>query len=167
MFSRLTSANWLGGPVPCVLALYLSLSVQDVVVVATVPHHLLVAVLPHHGKGDEAVGYRRGDGAAHLWRSTKHIKVQSPEEMTSKNTLQRVWLDTLAYWRLGRPAVGHAQPPLIGRCLGRVALVGPTSAVHDGASGNWLVVDDPSVLRRPRQCTVHRCGKRRKAVKSN
>lgn len=66
MFSRRTSANWLGGPVPSVLALYLSLSVQDIVVIATVPHLLLVAVLPHHGKGDEAVGYRPGDGAAHL-----------------------------------------------------------------------------------------------------
>lgn len=66
MFSRLTSANWFGGPVPCVLALYLSLSVQDVVVVATVPHLLLVAVLPHHSKGDEAIGYGPGDGAAHL-----------------------------------------------------------------------------------------------------
>lgn len=66
MFRPLTSASWLGGPVPRVLALYLSLSVQNVVVVAAVPHLLLVAVWPHHGKGDEAVGYRRGDGAAHL-----------------------------------------------------------------------------------------------------
>lgn len=156
MFSQFTSANWLGGPVPCVLALYLCVSVQDVVVIAAVPHLLLVAVLPHHGKGDEAVGYRRGDGAAHLCRSTKHTKVQRAEKMTSKNTVQRVWLDTSAYWRLSHPAVGHAQPPLIGWGLGRVALVGPTSAVHNVASGDQLVVDDPSMLRRPRQWAVHR-----------
>lgn len=66
MLSWLTSANRLGGPVPWVLALNLSLSFQDVVVIAAVPDLLLVAVLPHHSKGDEAVGYGPGDGAAHL-----------------------------------------------------------------------------------------------------
>lgn len=64
--SWVTSANGLGGPVPWVLALNLSLSFQDVVVIAAVPDLLLVAVLPHHSKGDEAVGDRPGDGAAHL-----------------------------------------------------------------------------------------------------
>lgn len=167
MFSWLTSANWLGGPVPCVLALNLSLSFQDVVVVAAVPYLLLVAVLPHHSKGDEAVGYRRWDGAAHLWRNTKPMRVLRPEDMTLKNTLQRVWLDTSAYWWLCWPAVGHAHPPLKGWCLGRVALVGPTSAVHSGASRNRLVVENPSVLRRFRQWTVHRCRKRQKEVKLN
>lgn len=37
MFSRLTPTNWLGRPVSCVPALYFSLAVQNIVVIAAVP----------------------------------------------------------------------------------------------------------------------------------
>lgn len=62
----LTPADWLGRPVSCVLALYFSIAVENVVINAAIFNLLLVAMLSHHSKGDEAVRDPRWDGAAHL-----------------------------------------------------------------------------------------------------
>lgn len=68
-FSPLTPADWLGRPVSCILAMYYSIALQDVVIDAAVFHRLLISVLSHYGKGDEAVGDPCRDGAAHLWNN--------------------------------------------------------------------------------------------------
>lgn len=65
-FSPPTPADWLGRPVSCVLALYFSIALKNVVIQAAVFNLLLIAVLSHHSKGDEAVGDPCWDGAAHL-----------------------------------------------------------------------------------------------------
>lgn len=65
-FSALTPADWLGRPVSCVLALYFSMAVKNVVISAAIFNLLLIAVRPHHSKGDEAVGDPCWDWAAHL-----------------------------------------------------------------------------------------------------
>lgn len=72
--SWLTSADWLGRPVPCISALYLSPSIQYIVLIAGVLNLILVAMLSHYSKGDEAIRYACWDGAAHLWDEVKKKK---------------------------------------------------------------------------------------------
>lgn len=75
-FLWLTSANRHGRPVSCVLALYVSLTIQNIVLVATILHLLFVAMGSHHCKGDETVWYSCWNAAAHIWDCKKQIKTQ-------------------------------------------------------------------------------------------
>ena len=63
----LTPADRLSGPVPCVCAAVLCLSVQHVVVVAGVPDRPLVAMGPHDCEGEEAIRDPLRNGTADIW----------------------------------------------------------------------------------------------------
>lgn len=122
-----SSADWLGRPVSCVLALYLCLTIQNIMIIAGVLNLLLVAMLSHHSKGDEAVWYACWDGTAHI----------------------------LAHRWLSRTSISHTGSPLITWCLRSVTLVCPALPIHDGVSSNWLIMDNSSTYRWLRQRTVH------------
>ena len=65
--SSLTPADRLSGPVPCVCAAVLCLSIQHVVVIAGVPDRPLVAMGPHDCEGQEAIGDPLRNGTADIW----------------------------------------------------------------------------------------------------
>lgn len=157
----LTPADRLGRPVSRVLALDLSVTVQDVVVDAAVPNLLLVAVRSHHSEGDEAVGDPSRDGAAHIWLSESRGGGSEPEGGQNLGP-ERGW-PTPAHGRLCSCPVGPAGAPLVTRSLGRVALIRPALPVLDGVSRNGFIVDYFSTRGRLRQGTVHSCGGRKKA----
>lgn len=127
-----SSADRLGRPVSRVLALYLCLAVQDVVLIAAVFNLLLVAMYSHHSKGDEAVWDTHRNGAAHL----------------------------SAHWRLRGTSVRHAGSPLITGCFRWVTLIRPALAIHGGGSSNWLIVDNSSVSKWLGQRAIHRFAER-------
>lgn len=122
-----SSANWPDRPVSCVLALYLSLTIQNIIFIAGVLNLIFVAMLSHHSKGDEAIWYACRDGTAHL----------------------------SAHRWLSCTSISHAGSPLITWCLWRVTLVCPALPIHGGASSNWLIMDNSSISRWIGQWTVH------------
>jgi len=111
------SADWLGRPIPCVFALYLSLSIQYIVLIAGVLNLLLVAMLSHYSKGDDAIRYTCRDGAAHL--ST--------------------------HWRFIDTSISPAGPSLITWCFRWVTLICPALPIHGGSSSNLLIMDNSTI----------------------
>lgn len=83
--SRLTPAHWLRGPVSCILAVYLSVAIQNIVLIAAILNFFLVTVWSHHSKRDEAIWYAFWNGAAHLWDNQKQVK----EVRTERKIYQR------------------------------------------------------------------------------
>lgn len=122
-----SSADWLGRPVPRVLALYLSLTVQNIVLIAAVFNLLLVSMLSHHSKGDEAIWYICWNGAAHV----------------------------SAHRWLRYTSISHAGSPLLTWCFRSVTLVCPALPIHGGGSSDWLIVDNSPISRWLGQRTIH------------
>lgn len=127
-----SSANWLGSPVSCVLALDLGLTIQNIMLIAAVLNLLLVAVLSHHSEGDEAIWYGCWDGTAHL----------------------------SAHRWLRCTSISHAGSPLITWCLRWFTLICPALPIHGSASINRLIMGDSSIYRWPGQLAVHNFAER-------